>query len=181
MVTVAPAPHLLHTGPGHPASVRGGRWAGPSKSENGSEPLAGAFEIFIFILSRSQSQASLRPRRPTLDGRKGAHPLTLPNVNHEVGGARPPHGRCKSDFTSRSFYFKNSTHHFSPVENVSPGLRRLTYFFVKFLCSSDGYCARAPRDVGLTSGGTSCPMRKSESWAPRSFKEMRLRATRRAC
>ena len=108
VVTVAPAPHLLRTGPGHP--VRGGRWAGPSNSENGSEPLAGAFEIFIFILSRSQSQVGLRPRRPTRDGRKGAHPHTLPNVN--VGGARPPHGRCKSDFTSRSFYFKNNTHFF---------------------------------------------------------------------
>ena len=108
VVTAAPSPHPPRTGPGHP--VRGGRWAGPSNSENGSEPLAGAFEIFIFILSRSQSQVGLRPRRPTRDGHKGAHPHTLPNVN--VGGARPPHGRCKSGFTSRSFYFKNNTHFF---------------------------------------------------------------------
>ena len=50
VVTVAPSPHPLRTGPGRP--VRGGRWARPSSSENGSEPLAGVFEIFIFILSR---------------------------------------------------------------------------------------------------------------------------------
>ena len=100
-VTVAPSPHPLRTGPGHP--VRGGRWAGPSNSENGSEPLAGAFEIFIFILSRSQSQVGLRPRRPTHYGHKGAQPLTLPNVN--VGAARPLHGRCKRDFGSRPSYF----------------------------------------------------------------------------
>ena len=52
-VTVAPSPHPLRTGPGHPGHpVRGGRWAGPSNSENGSDPLAGALFIFIFILSR---------------------------------------------------------------------------------------------------------------------------------
>ena len=39
-VSVAPAPHLLRTGP-----VCGGRWAGPSSSENGLEPTAGVFEI----------------------------------------------------------------------------------------------------------------------------------------
>ena len=43
VVTVAPAPHLLRTGPGY--SVRGGRWTGSSNSENGSEPLAGALFI----------------------------------------------------------------------------------------------------------------------------------------
>ena len=48
--TVAPSPHPLRAGAGYP--MRGGRWAGPSNSENGSEPLAGVFEIFIFILSR---------------------------------------------------------------------------------------------------------------------------------
>ena len=42
--TVAPSPHPLRAGAGYP--MRGGRWAGPSNSENGSEPLAGAFEVF---------------------------------------------------------------------------------------------------------------------------------------
>ena len=58
VVMAAPSPHPLRTGPGHPGPVRGGtgHWAGPSNTENGSEPLAGAFGIFIFILSRSQSQ-----------------------------------------------------------------------------------------------------------------------------
>ena len=104
-----PSPHPLRAGAGYP--MRGGRWAGPSNSENGSEALAGVFEIFIFILSQSQSQVGLRPRRPTQHGRKGAHPHTLPKVN--VGATRPAHGRSKSDFEPRPFYFKNCVNFFS--------------------------------------------------------------------
>ena len=54
------------------------------------EPLPGAFEIFIFILSRSQSQVGLQPRMPIRDGRKGEHPHTLPDVNVGPDGARHP-------------------------------------------------------------------------------------------
>ena len=109
--TVAPSPHPLRAGAGYP--MRGGRWAlaGPSNSENGSQALAGVFEFFIFILSRSQSHVGLRPRRPTQHGRKGAHPHTLPKVN--VGATRPTHGRCKTDFEPRPFYFKNGVNFFS--------------------------------------------------------------------
>ena len=141
VVTVAPAPHLLRTGPGHP--VRGGRWAGPSNSENGSESLAGALFIFIFILSRSQSQVGLRPRRPTRDGHKGAHPHTLPNVN--VGGARPPHGRCKSDFTSRSFYFKSNSHFCFQFENIKNGGTRaeLPKMGIELLLTDEFLCSFA--------------------------------------
>ena len=46
VVTAAPRPHPLRTGPGHP--VRCGRWAGPSNCESGLEPPAGALFIFIF-------------------------------------------------------------------------------------------------------------------------------------
>ena len=87
VVTAAPSPHPLRTGPGHP--VRGGRWARPSNSENGSEPLAGALFIFIFIFIPSRSQVGLRH----------ASTHTFAKVN--VGGARAPQGRCRLDFTSR--------------------------------------------------------------------------------
>ena len=76
-------------------------------------PHSGVFEIFIFILSRSQGQVGPRPRRPTQHGRKGAHPHTLPKVN--VGATRPAHGRCKSDFELRPFYFKNGVTFF-PIQ-----------------------------------------------------------------
>ena len=62
-VTIAPNPHLLRTGPGHP--VCGGRWAVPSNSENGSEPPASVFEIFIFILKVKVKSAYGQENLPT--------------------------------------------------------------------------------------------------------------------
>ena len=118
--TVAPSPHPLCAEAGYP--MRGGRWAWPSNGENGSEALAGVFEIFIFILSRSQleSQVGLRPRRPTQHGGKGAHPHTLPKVNVGATRARPAHERCKSDFEPRPFYFKNGVNFFSDPKGLMP-------------------------------------------------------------
>ena len=56
--------------------------------------------------SKSSRPAAMRPTRDAAGVSGAAHPHTrrLPNVN--VGGACPPHGSCKSDFTSRWFCFK---------------------------------------------------------------------------